>query len=208
MGMSTDVRVTAVTLYFLPIRSRLLLKFGRAISAPGKAAEASVQPICVRVRLRVENAQGRSAEGWGETPLGVQWAWPADSPLVERQATLEALCRELAAAWSTFPVRGHPIDIGYAFQATELPRLLTSMAERQPDCEPIPWLAALVCCSPFDLALHDAYGILHDRPVYDTYNARFMHADLASYLTPADGANVSFAGRYPEDYLVRPAPGS
>ena len=24
----------------------------------------------------------------------------------------------------------------------------------------MPWLAALVCCSPYDIALHDAYGNL------------------------------------------------
>ena len=61
----------------------------------------------------------------------------------------------------------------------------------------MPWLAALVCCSAFDLALHDAYGVLHGVPTYETYNAEFMNADLAAYLTPAEGADVSFAGRYP-----------
>jgi hypothetical protein len=33
-----------------------------------------------------------------------------------------------------------------------------------------------------------------------------MNADLAVYLTPAAGTAVSFAGRYPEDFPVRPAP--
>ena len=42
----------------------------------------------------------------------------------------------------------------------------------------MPWLAALVACSAFDLALHDAYGILLGRPTYETYDARFMNADL------------------------------
>ena len=70
----------------------------------------------------------------------------------------------------------------------------------------MPWLAALVCCSAFDLALHDAYGVRHRLPVYDTYNARFMNADLATFLTPAEGSAASFAGRYPEDFLVGPRP--
>ena len=47
-----------------------------------------------------------------------------------------------------------------------------------PDAEPIPWLAALVCSSAFDLALHDAYGVLHGVPTYATYNANYMNADL------------------------------
>ncbi|MHC5537305.1 enolase C-terminal domain-like protein, partial [Singulisphaera rosea] len=70
------------------------------------------------------------------------------------------------------------------------------------------WLAALVCNSAFDLALHDAYGVLHGVPTYSTYNARYMNADLAHYLTPADGADVSFDGLYPEDFFESPRPGS
>ncbi len=70
----------------------------------------------------------------------------------------------------------------------------------------MPWLAALVCCSAFDLALHDAYGVLHGVPVYDTYNAEYMNADLSTYLIPADGSDVRFAGKYPADFLVFPRP--
>ena len=32
-----------------------------------------------------------------------------------------------------------------------------------------------------------------------------MNRDLAAYLTPAEDAQVCFAGQYPADYLVRPA---
>src|SRR5262249_49462888 len=66
--------------------------------------------------------------------------------------------------------------------------------------EPLPWLAALICCSVFDLAVHDAYGQLLNRPTYTTYNAEFMNRDLASYLAPAPHTDVSFKGRYPSDY--------
>ena len=70
----------------------------------------------------------------------------------------------------------------------------------------MPWLAALVACSAFDLALHDAYGNLVGLPTYETYDARFMNADLASYLEPADGSGLSFEGKYPSDYLTFPRP--
>jgi L-alanine-DL-glutamate epimerase-like enolase superfamily enzyme len=69
----------------------------------------------------------------------------------------------------------------------------------------MPWLAALVCCSAFDIALHDAFGNLNAVPIYETYTSTFMHRDLASYLTPAEGraaAEVTFAGRYPADYFA------
>ena len=48
--------------------------------------------------------------------------------------------------------------------------------------------------------------MLHQIPVYETYNSAFMNADLAHFITPAAGSQVSFAGRYPEDFLVRPRP--
>ena len=61
----------------------------------------------------------------------------------------------------------------------------------------MPWLAALVCASAFDLAVHDAFGILHGLPTYETYGASFLNADLAHYLSPDEGSGVSFRGRYP-----------
>jgi L-alanine-DL-glutamate epimerase-like enolase superfamily enzyme len=66
----------------------------------------------------------------------------------------------------------------------------------------MPWLAALVCCSPFDLAVHDAYGQLHGCPTYETYHAGFMNRDLGCYLRAAPGSGVSFAGKYPADFLM------
>jgi L-alanine-DL-glutamate epimerase-like enolase superfamily enzyme len=65
-----------------------------------------------------------------------------------------------------------------------------------------------VCNSPFDLALHDAFGIMHGRPTYQTYDSAFMTNDLAHYLEPAAGSSVSFHGRFPESFLVEPAPKS
>ncbi|MBM4081027.1 MAG: hypothetical protein FJ278_15090, partial [Planctomycetes bacterium] len=49
-------------------------------------------------------------------------------------------------------------------------------------------------------------GVLRQVPVYETYNGQFMNADLAHYLSPADGTKVSFAGKFPADFLVMPRP--
>src|SRR5438105_3872129 len=192
-----DIRPVAATLYFLPLRARTPLKFG---------PETTTSVTYARVRLTVEDAQGRRAEGWGETPLSVQWVWPSSLPYAERDDALQRLCVELAEAWAGIDRTGHPMEIGHAFQQTELPRLLDQTNAQRRGREPIPWLAALVCCSAFDLALHDAYGVLHGLPVYDTYNARYMNADLGAYLQPVEGSAVSFGNVYPEDFLVRPAP--
>ena len=60
-----------------------------------------------------------------------------------------------------------------------------------------------MCSSPFDLALHDAFGRLCGRPVYETYDAGYLSADLAHFLEAEAG--VDFAGRYPRDFLARRA---
>ena len=64
----------------------------------------------------------------------------------------------------------------------------------------MPWLAALVCNSLFDIALHDAYGRLHDRDIYETYNAQWMNRSLEQFWS-ADGTAVDFTGQYPADYF-------
>ncbi|MBI3945326.1 MAG: mandelate racemase/muconate lactonizing enzyme family protein [Armatimonadetes bacterium] len=198
MPKPTDVRPVATEIYLLPVETRVPLKFGR---------ETITHSVCLRVRLTVADARGRRAEGWGETLLSVTWAWPGALAYQERYEAMEQLCRALAGAWARFDAAGHPMEVGNGFAEQALPALLVQAnAERGPDAEPMPWLAALVCCSPFDLALHDAYGKLHGRHVYETYNADFMNADLSYYLRPARDAAVSFAGKYPADYLLFPRP--
>ena len=66
----------------------------------------------------------------------------------------------------------------------------------------MPWLAALVCCSAFDLALHDAYGHLLQRPVYSTYNGEFLNRDLSYFLDPLEGGDIRFIDRYPQDFMA------
>ena len=189
MGKITDVTVKDVALYFLPIKTRLPLKFGKALVT---------HATCARCQLRVEDASGRSAQGWGETPLGVDWSWPSSLSYTKRLPVFEDFCIRAAGAWKNFDCTGHPIEIGHAFQQEVLPGLLQQY-------QPMPRLAALVCLSAFDIALHDAFGVLHQQPIYATYNREFMNSDLSAYLSPAEGS-VSFSGRYPEDYLAKPAP--
>lgn len=234
MSRPTDIRVRAATLWFLPVQTRLPLKFG---------PETLTSVTCARARLRVEDRRGRSAEGWGETPLSVQWVWPSLLPYEPRHAALKAFCLELARAWTEFESFGHPIELGWDFQQGPLRQRLAafnaprgaSAASRAaadaaaPDgaslrraeqpaaqqgppaspparAEPMPWLAALVCDSVLDQALHDAYGQLLGRPVYTTYGSECLSRDLADFLAPARDVSVSFRGLYPADYLARQPP--
>ncbi|HEO70873.1 MAG TPA: hypothetical protein ENN80_06375 [Candidatus Hydrogenedentes bacterium] len=200
MAKTTDVHVRDIALYFLPVETRVPLKFG---------PETLTYVTCARVCMSVEDAEGRTAEGWGETPLSVQWVWPSALAYEERHAALKEFCVRLAAAWRDWGERGHPIEVGHAFIDGPLRELLRTFNwERGEEVEPMPWLAALVCCSAFDIALHDAYGMLHDVPVYATYSAEYLNTDLAQFIHPAEDAEVSFAGKYPADYLVYPRPDS
>jgi L-alanine-DL-glutamate epimerase-like enolase superfamily enzyme len=199
MPKPTDIRPVAASLYFLPIRTRMPLKFG---------PEVTTEVTCARVRLTVADDRGRTAEGWGETPLSVQWVWPSALGYEERHQALRGFCRVLTEVWGgAIAGSGHPMEVGHAFLDDRLPGLLREFnARERAQAEPMPWLAALVCASAFDLALHDAFGVLHGLPTYETYHAGFLSADLARYLTPAEGADVSFAGKYPGDFLASPAP--
>ncbi len=195
MPASIDIRVVDTSLYFLPVYTRVPLKFG---------TETVTYVTCARVRATVQDSSGRRAEGWGETPLSVQWVWPSALSYDERHNTLKDFCARLADAWPALRESGHPMELGHAFHQGPLKALLSEA--NQGRAEPMPWLAALVCCSAFDIAVHDAYGMLHEVPTYATYNAGYMNRDLSAYLTPAQGADVSFAGLYPEDFFVKPRP--
>ena len=195
--MGTDIHPVSVDLYFLPVTTRVPLKFG---------PETLTSVICARVCMAVAGKEGR-AQGWGETPLSVQWTWPSSIAYQERCDAMQEFCRQLAQAWAYFRGKGHPIEVGHDFWRSVLPDLLKAFNRKQrAGKEPMPWLAALVCCSPFDIALHDAYGQLLGVPVYETYNAKYMNVDLSYFLKPAVGSKVSFAGKYPADFFKLPVP--
>ena len=175
----TDVRPIAASLYFLPIKTRVPLKFG---------PEITTEVTCARVKLTVADAKGRTAVGWGETPLSVQWAWPGSLPVETRLAAMQDFCTTLAKAWADFDSYGHALEVGHDFLQQALPALLREL--NQGPGQPMPHLAALICCSVFDQALHDAYGNLHGVDIYNTYHSQYISRDLANFLEPADGGPV------------------
>jgi hypothetical protein len=63
-----DVQIQGVRLYYLPIETRVPLKFG---------SEVLTSVTCARAHVTVKTTDGRLASGWGETPLSVQWVWPS-----------------------------------------------------------------------------------------------------------------------------------
>lgn len=184
---SKDVRVVGAELFLLPVVTRTPLKFG---------AETLTAVTCARAKIVVQGRDGRMAYGWGETPLSVQWAWPGSLSYAERFGAMCTISLRLAEAWSSFEHWGHPIEVGQEFLNHRLPYQAREVHAS------FPKLAALVCCSPFDIALHDAYGNLHKVPTYKTYNSAYMSRDLSSYLVPAEGSDVDFRDSYPDNFFT------
>ncbi|MFA6930122.1 MAG: hypothetical protein WCT05_07325, partial [Lentisphaeria bacterium] len=188
--MLVAFRVKACDLFFLPCTMRVPLKFG---------AETIASIVNARVCLHLEDTQGKMAYGWGETPLSVAWAWPSAAAFKSRENRMLAFCETLAEAWRQNSGVGHAMEVGWEFLEQKLPVLLAG-ANAGEELQ-IPHLAALICNSAFDLALHDAYGKLLGKPIYETYNQNYLSKDLAWYFE-----DPAFAGKYPEDFLLSPSP--
>ncbi|HSU68364.1 MAG TPA: enolase C-terminal domain-like protein, partial [Tepidisphaeraceae bacterium] len=185
------MKILATQLYLLPIENRVPLKFG---------TETVTRVTCGRVRMEAQDASGRRAVGWGETPLAVQWVWPSAVPYAERHECIVDFTGRLGQKLIDSGLEGHPIEIGRDFQEHVLPGLLRDFNAERPGSEPMPWLAALLCSSIYDVAAHDAYGFLVNRPCFETYGPEFLSRDLAELMEDHPG----FRGKYPADFLVKP----
>lgn len=192
----TDIWIESVRMAYLPVAMRVPLKFG----------PESVNSVnCLRVAVTVTDSQGRRATGWGETPLSVTWAWPSLAlSYAERYEAMVQFCELLRQDWLGMSTAGHPLEIGHAFLTEVLPPRLKQFNAGRGD-RAMPQLAALIAASPFDIAVHDAYGVLHGVDIYDTYNADYLSRDLSHYLSSADEP-VDFSGKFPSDYLVADPP--
>ena len=201
---ATDVRVTGAAVFLLPVKLRVPLRFG------GQIVE---EVTCARVAAEVTTAQGVRAVGWGETPLAVQWGWPSNLPHAPRHDAMVRLAAACVEAICEWPGAGHAMEIGHAFEVSRLDEL--ARVASGDSSEAIPRLAALICLSPLDLAIHDAYGKVHGIDTFASYTAEYLSHDLADFFRDSgplpDAADPGlfaglFAGRYPADFLLaRPA---
>lgn len=192
-----DIAVESSELYWIPVHTRVPLKFG---------TETLTSVLCVRVHLKIMDRSGRSSFGWGETPLNVQWVWPSPSRYADRLQALVQFTQSIARVVDGFRSFGHPLELGSDFIDGPLHGLWNEVnaARLAHSQECIPWLAALVCFSAFDLALHDAYGVHHQMETYQCYGTPWMNRDLADFLETSHLCpGVDFHGQYPSHYLLK-----
>ena len=179
-------------LYFIPVEMRVPLKFGNQVLD---------SVTCARAKVTIESSDGKRADGWGETPLSVGWVWPSPIDYEERHTAMKDFTILLANELSSFTESGHPMELGHDFIEGKLESLRDSFNSNRAADAALPHLASLVCFSLFDIAVHDAYGKLHNVETYQTYNKDFMSRNLGDFLT-SDSPDVSFAGKYPADFFV------
>lgn len=188
----TDIHVTSAAVYFLPVTMRVPLKFG---------PETVTSVVCLRVKVTVADREGRTAEGWGETPLSVSWVWPSTLSVAERARRMEAFSIRLARELVGSGLTGHPMEIGADFMHGPLAATLKAANEEAGGPE-MPYLGSLVAFSAFDIAIHDAFGNLLGLDVYETYGPAHMNRDLSAFIHAEEGSGLSFAGKYPADFLI------
>ncbi len=151
----------------------------------------------LNVNCVVRASGGRTSKGFGSMPLGNIWSFP--SRVMSYEVTLGAMKRlaeRISKITASYKESGHPVDINVTLE----PAYLEAAAEVSKElklAEPIPKLCTLVTASPFDAAVHDAYGKLYGLSCYRTYGPDFMTHDLARYLTP------EFKGEYLDHYVTK-----
>jgi L-alanine-DL-glutamate epimerase-like enolase superfamily enzyme len=169
----TDIHVEDISFEYEDYLYRTPIKFG------GIALD---RVTLLNVSLGVRSVAGRSARGFGSMPLGNVWAYP--SRVLTYDDTLDAmkaLTEKIAWITGNSQVTGHPIDITHALEPLYV-RAAEDVSRLRKLAEPIPVLATLVCGSPFDAALHDAFGNLHGLSAYHSYGSDFLTNDLGHYL--------------------------
>ncbi len=184
----TDIRLKEVRFAFEYFHYRTPYKFG------GMLAD---RVTLLNVTCAVEDGSGRSAHGFGSMPLGNIWSFPSRTLSYETTLSLmKELAGRIAKIAGSYREYGHPVDIGVALEPQYLKAASDITIEHKLE-EPIPKLCTLVAGSPFDAAVHDAYGKLHGVNCYSTYGPEFMGNDLGHYLGP------EFAGEYLSKYVLR-----
>ena len=184
----TAIRVEDVTYSYQDFRYRAPYKFG------GVAVD---RVTLLNVECVVSLHGGRSAKGFGSMTMGNIWSFPSRVMTYDQTlAAMKALAGRIARLTHDCRDYGHPIDLNCKLEPQYL-KAADGLTGELNLAEPIPKLCVLVTASPFDAAIHDAFGKIHRRNAYQTYGADLLPNDLSKYLGQA------YAGRWLYQYLLK-----
>ncbi|MGA8149551.1 MAG: enolase C-terminal domain-like protein [Terriglobales bacterium] len=185
---SSDIRIKEMLVSYEDYPYRAPYEFG------GRSVN---RVTLLNVHCTVEMVSGQVAKGFGSMPMGNEWSFP--SKTLPYETTLEAMKRlaeRIRKISEGYTEAGHPIDINFTLEPEYL-KAAAEVAQEMNLDQPIPKLCTLVTASPFDSAIHDAFGKAHNLNCFLTYGPEFMSHDLGDYLTP------TFKGKFPSQYLLR-----
>ncbi|MDD3586323.1 MAG: mandelate racemase/muconate lactonizing enzyme family protein [Thermoguttaceae bacterium] len=170
-----------------PLRTQL--KFG------GLAGGTALSVLTTTVE--VESRDGRRASGRGVMTIGNRWGWP--SRVIPGQKTNQAMIatgKRMATCAAETGSCGHPLELCREL-ATHYADAATAVVTDMKLPESMPRLAQLVCASPLEAAVFDAYGKLLGQNVFNLLGKEFVNSDLSDYL------NKDFSGEYLDQYTSR-----
>ncbi|MBI5301328.1 MAG: hypothetical protein HY868_04255 [Chloroflexi bacterium] len=183
---NSDVRILEIEPYFANEKAREPLKFGASVM--------DVVTFC-HVRVRVENRRGQVADGWGAIFLSDFWAFPTPRiPHETRDHVMRRVTQEICERFAEYKEFAHPLDIFWSIEP-ELQTINARVCAEMQLPETMPFLGALVCASPVDAALHDAFGNVNGISSYEGYGRDFVAHDLSAFLGDA------FRGRYLSEFV-------
>jgi len=188
--MQTDIRVIRAEPTFPMARCRTPLKFGAVVVVE--------LPFC-HVEVTVENRDGQTATGLGAMFLMDLWAWPV-SP-VEHTDRMQAMIQAVKRLCDLFvghTDHTHPLDL-FCDLEPHLKPATDQVCKDMNLAECMPLLATLVCTSPIDAAVHDAFGRAAGISSFDGYGPDHCDHDLTRHL------HHGFKGKYVSD-VIRPMP--
>lgn len=185
---SSDIHIDDVSFGFEDYQYRTPIKFG------GVALD---RVTILNVKCHVSTEAGKRATGFGSMPLGNVWAFPSRRLGYDQTlGAMRMLAEKIAIITSQCVESGHPIDLTMMLEPMHVQAAEQVSTSLDLD-EPLPILATLVTASPFDAALHDAFGKVHGLNSYHTYGPDFMSRDLGHYL------GEDFRGENLEKYIRR-----
>ena len=171
----TDIRIDEVRHSYQDYIYRAPYKFG------GRVVD---RVTLLNVRCRVTTKNGQTAHGFGSMTMGNMWAFPSKTMSYDKTLdAMKGLAGRIAAITNDCKEVGHPLDFNHVLEPEYLQAAHVVAVGGKLD-EPIPKLCTLVVASPFDAAIHDAFGKVHGRNVYATYGPDLLPGDLSRYLGP------------------------
>lgn len=178
-------------------------KFPFVYRSPLKFANRIVKDVTVfRTTLTLEDKnKKKTAFGMGEMTMGTAWAWPSKTLSPEQVLrTVIGLAERIVQAVTKLEPDYHPIALATQLKVIAKQQAV-ELAEAMKLQEPIPDLAIALAMSSTDIALHDAFGRLHNTNCFNLLTPEIIGSDLSPWL------GEDFIGKHFSDAIL-PQPSS